>query len=93
MHLEGVIKGGAGGGKKDAKMLIAQLSSDVIFYNTKISTHNSTTWIFKFLIVINHLIIVAMIALEYLDLLQGVKFLFFKCVNHDIYQDKRLTKH
>ena len=25
MHLEGVIKGGAGGGKKDAKMLIAQL--------------------------------------------------------------------
>ena len=93
MHLEGVIKGGAGGGKKYAKMLIAQLSSDVIFYNTKISTHNSTTWIFKFLIVINHLIIVAMIALKYLDLLQGVKFLFFKCVNHDIYQDKRLTKH
>ena len=76
MHLEGVIKGGAGGGKKYAKMLIAQLSSDVIFYNTKISTHNSTTWIFKFLIVINHLIIVAMIALKYLDLLQGVKFLF-----------------
>lgn len=41
MHLEGVIKGGAGGGKKDAKMLIAQLSSDVIFYNTKISTHTT----------------------------------------------------
>ena len=51
-------------------------SSDVIFYNTKISTQHSTTWIFKFLIVINHLIIVAMIALKYLDLLQGVKFLF-----------------
>lgn len=79
-------------GKKMPKCSLLS-SSDVIFYNTKISTQHSTTWIFKFLIVINHLIIVAMIALEYLDLLQGVKFLFFKCVNHDIYQDKRLTKH
>lgn len=94
MHLEGVIKGGAGGGKKDAKMLIAQASAPRMSFFTILKlAHNSTTWIFKFLIVINHLIIVAMIALEYLDLLQGVKFLFFKCVNHDIYQDKRLTKH
>ena len=92
MHLEGVIKGGAGGGKKRCQNAHCSAPRMSFFTILKLA-HNSTTWIFKFLIVINHLIIVAMIALEYLDLLQGVKFLFFKCVNHDIYQDKRLTKH